>query len=155
MDTKKNRIIELLGSVNRPGMDNVIKYLIESDFFVARCNTHHKYVTGLETHSLEVFDNMSTLTDIPRESIIITSLLHDICTAYHYKAKGIKDHGSRSVAILSNICHLELTDEEREAILFHMRPLERFQNRLCRALSLADNISAMFGDNMGANPQTA
>ena len=52
------RIINLLKSINRPGTDNVIAYLRESDFATARCYGHHKEVGGLVEHSLEVCNFM-------------------------------------------------------------------------------------------------
>lgn len=144
MESNKDRIMELLAGVERPGIGNVIRFLEESDFFTAQCHRHHRYPGGLADHSLEVYENLKALGDIPEESAVIAGLLHDVCTADHRSCRNLKGHGRRSVAILADVCGLELTTDERMAIRLHLHPMDGFGSRLCRALVLADNISAMF-----------
>lgn len=145
MNATKDNIIELLNGVERSGIDNVVRFLTESNFFTAQCHRHHKFRGGLAQHSLEVYENMSALPGVPHESAVLVGLLHDVCTSYHKGCRHIGGHGKRSVRILKEVCHLELTPEEEEAILLHMHPQEGFHKRLCRAVTLSDNISAMFG----------
>jgi len=54
----KLKIIELLGSTERKGIDRVIKFLESSDFFEAPASTryHGNYKGGLAEHSLNVYE---------------------------------------------------------------------------------------------------
>lgn len=118
----QKKIISLLSEVERPGIDNLIKFIQDSDYLTtAQCHSHHKCPHGLMMHSLEVLDTMlqDNLAGIPRESLILTALCHDLGKA---RLDGRKvssgGHPQRSIAIL-NQCGVELTDDERDAILNH------------------------------------
>lgn len=86
----KEKIIELLRSAERTGMENLIDYMAnKSDFFTAPCSTQHHLCKpgGLAEHSLNVYSTMfdvclgMTFDKMPHmddASIIIASLLHDI-----------------------------------------------------------------------------
>lgn len=131
----KERIIRLLKSTKREGMDRTIGYLEENDFFEmpSSLDRHHNWEGGLAEHCLGVYDRLSTTgQDLPEDSKIITAFLHDICKARTiYKDKTglwrkrreedlhIPGHGSRSVKILEKL-GLVLTDEEKRAIRWHM-----------------------------------
>ena len=97
----KTKIIQLLRSTNREGMENVITWLCEkSDFFTAPASTafHGNYSGGLAEHSLNVCElaidvyemlvrRKPELKDtMSKENIIIAALLHDICKANIYKS---------------------------------------------------------------------
>jgi hypothetical protein len=72
-------------------------------------------------HSLEVLDCMlnNNLSGIPRESLILVALCHDLGKArLNGRKVGCGDHPQRSIAILKQ-CGVELTDDERDAILNH------------------------------------
>lgn len=120
--TMKDRIISLLSEVDRKGIDNLIQFIQESNYTTsARCYSHHKCHQGLMMHSLEVLDCMlkNNLAGIPRESIILVALCHDLGKArLKGKKVGWGDHPQRSIAILKQ-CGVELTDDERDAILNH------------------------------------
>lgn len=131
----KERIIHLLRSTNREGMDNVINYLEVNDFFEmpSSLHRHHNWEGGLTQHCLGVYERLSkTGEDLPEDSKIITSFLHDICKARKlYKDKNgewrerkedelhIAGHGNRSVKILEKL-GLDMTSEEKRAIRWHM-----------------------------------
>ena len=140
-ESVKDTILALLESVHRPGMDTVIKMLQESNFFTAQCNVHHVFVGGVAKHSLGVYQRMvKSCPDQPRDSIIVSALLHDICSAYHPHWLGIGGHGRRSTIILSS-CGLQLTDEEYRAIRYHQNmptPWEALRHPLRKALIIAD-----------------
>ena len=78
---------ELLKSTNREGIEEIIKWLDESDFKFAPASTqyHNSFKGGLLTHSLDVyyhmydFSNLIEFFDLPKDTIIITALLHDVC----------------------------------------------------------------------------
>ena len=118
----KERVVSLLSEVNRKGIDNLIQFVKDSNYLTtAQCYSHHKCQHGLMMHSLEVFDCMlnNNLVGIPRESIILVALCHDLGKARLNRKKiGSGDRPQRSIAIL-NQCGEELTDDERDAILNH------------------------------------
>lgn len=152
----KEEFISLLKSTERPGVDDVIKDLEELGFFEAPASAgHHLNVAGgLVEHSLNtykaanaVFEGMIKIErylerEVKRESLIIASLLHDVCKSDIYKrsvkrrktslgqwedAEGYKltyknfpmGHGEKSVVML--LCSgLELYDDEMLAIRWHM-----------------------------------
>lgn len=143
----KEKFLELLKSVNRPGMENLISFLEKSDFFTAPASTrfHGSYEGGLLEHSLKVYEifaekikNASLNT--PNDTIIISALLHDICKTNFYKtdyrnaknSRGewekvpyytVEDtipygHGEKSVMMITE--YIKLTNEEKYAIRWHM-----------------------------------
>ena len=54
----KEQIVNLLKKTQRNGMDKVIKYLEENDFFITPASTkyHGNYDGGLAEHSLNVYE---------------------------------------------------------------------------------------------------
>ena len=141
----KTEIIRRLRATGREGIEDTIAYLNESDFFSARCHRHHHYQGGLAKHSLEACNYaLRHRREIPESSAVLASILHDICTAHHRNAHYIRGHGRRSVRILQEVCHLQLSQEECDAIRLHMHPeaAEMRTNRLARLVCRADKISA-------------
>lgn len=144
----KEKIINLLKSTGREGIDKVIKYLEETDFFVAPASTnyHGNYEGGLAEHSLNVHILLETKNKqfdlgLAADTIAITSLLHDICKVnlYHkctknrknektqkwesYEGYGFEDdfpvgHGEKSIIRLQQF--IKLTREEIFMIRWHM-----------------------------------
>jgi 23S rRNA maturation-related 3'-5' exoribonuclease YhaM len=148
----KQKIIELLRSTERPGIENLINHMEEIGFFTAPCSTQYHLCKegGLAEHSLNVYLYMKNtaagigyydpLTD-SSDSIIITSLLHDLGKSGQYGKpnyvpnylKGGKiseakpyetnkdllavPHEIRSIHIASQF--IELTEQESFAILMH------------------------------------
>ena len=89
-----NRIEEfenLLLSVEREGIENLLGFIRKSDFYTAPASTkyHSCHEGGLLEHSLNVYmclvaklDNSirkDALAEIPKESLVVSSLLHDLC----------------------------------------------------------------------------
>lgn len=141
----KDKFINLLGEVKRPGIDKLANWLTDkSDFMTAPASAryHGAIEGGLLDHSLAVYDRFKNVPlDISFETTVICSLLHDICKANFYKvsqrnAKNeetgkwekvdyftIEDrfpygHGEKSVYIINEFIHL--TVEEAVAIRWHM-----------------------------------
>ncbi len=105
----KNKVIQLLSSVDRKGMKELIEWLSDPnpsicDFFIAPASTmyHGNYKGGLCEHSLHVYDcllkvrenyydlmklNGQTPVNITDEQCIIVALLHDLCKVWFYKEK--------------------------------------------------------------------
>ena len=87
----KEKIISLLETVQREGMQDLINYLESSDYFTAPASTkyHSCHPGGLAEHSLNVYKllehkNKVYKLEIPQESIIIIALLHDLCKVDFY-----------------------------------------------------------------------
>ena len=158
VDIKANKeeFLELLRSTKRDGIEDVITDIEELGFFTAPASAgHHLNVEGgLVLHSintckaaLAIWEGMKPLepslaTEVKRDSIIIASLLHDVCKSDIYKSSvkkrknalgqwedcegykvSYKDfpmgHGEKSVILL--LCSgLDLSDDEMLAIRWHM-----------------------------------
>ena len=155
MDYKKE-FIELLKTTNRQGIDDLVEELEDLGFFKAPASTkfHLNEGGGLVQHSLNVCKaalsmrksmielDDSLLEALPKDSVIIASLLHDTCKADIYKPTMKKEknrfgmwcevpgydvdysnfplgHGEKSVIVLLR-SGFELTDDEIMAIRWHM-----------------------------------
>jgi len=147
----KNEFLNLLQSVQRNGIEKLIAYLEKTDFFKAPASTryHGNYEGGLLEHSLNVYNLLKTkinqkpfsdILNISDETIILISLLHDICKANYYvvdyrnkkneEGVWVKEpyytindsipygHGEKSVMMISKFIDLSL--EEMYAIRWHM-----------------------------------
>ena len=151
----KEEIIGLLKSTGRDGVDDVIVFLEEAGFFEAPASsTKHLCVEGgLARHSLNtcraallLWEHLAEIeptlhNEVKSESVILASLLHDVCKADIYKravkkrkvmgmweeTEGYKvsyknfpmGHGEKSVVLL--LCAgLEMYDDEMLAIRWHM-----------------------------------
>ena len=141
----KEEILNLLSGTGREGIAETIDYLLSSTYFSAGCHSHHHYEGGLARHSLEACRwALSHRGAIPADSVVIATLLHDLCTARSRRSAGIGGHGRRSERILREVCHLPLTKEESEAIRLHMHKEALFLkgNPLARLVWQADKTSA-------------
>lgn len=95
---------ELLLSVKRPGIKELVEWLNNSDFKVAPASTkyHSNYEGGLLEHSLNVYyelirqQDLIRLLNIPQDTLILTALLHDICKVNYYKTdtRNVKKNGT-------------------------------------------------------------
>ena len=95
---------DLLLSTNRQGMKELVNWLDNSDFKVAPASTryHNSFEGGLLEHSLNVYSellrhqDLIKLLNIPRDSLVITALLHDICKVNFYKMdmRNVKKNGT-------------------------------------------------------------
>ena len=158
IDCKKNQeeFVELLRSTKREGIEYVIEDLEKDGFFEAPASAgHHLNVAGgLCLHSLNVckaglmvWEGLTTLdpasaNQVKRESVILATLLHDVCKTDIYKRTVKKrknklgqwedtegysvnykkfpmGHGEKSVIMLL-LSGLELQDDEMLAIRWHM-----------------------------------
>ena len=158
IETRKAEFIELLKSTGREGIDDLIDMLDEGKmhFFTAPASVNHHLNSdgGLLIHSLNTCKAGLKLRDmiiemkpelepmLKRESVIIATLLHDICKADIYvpaikKRKGEDGiwrevesydvsyrnfpmgHGEKS-AMLALMSGLEIYDDELLAIRWHM-----------------------------------
>lgn len=91
----------VMGSITREGIGNLMKFIEKSDFYIAPASTkfHGAYEGGLLEHSINVYNCLmakkksegtiwyEVLADVPDESIAIAALLHDICKTYYYSTE--------------------------------------------------------------------
>lgn len=97
------RFEELMAKVNRDGKNELMEYIRnKTDFYTAPASTqfHLSCEGGLLQHSLNVYDCLiakknnpiwqKTFAEISEESLIIMSLLHDLCKVNFY-VKGTKN----------------------------------------------------------------
>ena len=148
----KEKFIELLRSTNRECIEKLIDFLDRTDFYTAPASTrfHNSFESGLLTHSMNVYTSLKKLVgnEWPEDTIIIVSLLHDICKVNMYKVdyRNKKDengvwvkepyyttddlmplgHGEKSVMIISEF--IKLSKEELYAIRWHMGGFEPKEN---------------------------
>jgi hypothetical protein len=192
-DAVKAEFIEMLKSTEREGIDYVIEELERLGFFEAPASAnHHLNVEGgLTLHSLNVakaslsiWEAMKPLEptiekEVSRDSIIIASLLHDVCKADIYRrsikkrknalgqwedSEGYKltyknfpmGHGEKSVIVVL-LTGLELSDAEMLAIRWHMGAWGINQNSLedCKSYDVARKLYPLVsivqtGDSLAA-----
>lgn len=154
VEDNKQRILLLLNTVKREGIQDLIKYLCESDYFTAPASTrfHNAVPGGLAAHSLNVYVLLKHFCkifeiNVSDETIILTSLCHDLCKVgcYHIGEKRVPPdakenvsgkwetqktwifddpipygHGEKSVIIMEE--YIKLTTEEIMAVRYHMGP---------------------------------
>ena len=145
----KERFIELLKNIKRDGIDDLIKFLENSDFFKAPASTrfHGDYEGGLVEHSLKVYEileeklkNVPIQHNISSDTVKIVALLHDICKVNYYKvdyrnAKNelgvwekvpyytVEDtipYGHGEKSVMMITEYIKLSAEEKYAIRWHM-----------------------------------
>ena len=145
----KEKFLELLKTVNREGINDLIDFIEKTDFFKAPASTrfHGNYEGGLVEHSLKVYEilkhevetNIEPL-QVSEESLIIIALLHDLCKANFYKvdyrnaknALGVWEkvpyyaiddtipYGHGEKSAMMITDYMKLTPEEKYCIRWHM-----------------------------------
>ena len=145
----KEEFLNLLRTVKRDGIENLIEFLEKSDFFTAPASTrfHGNFEGGLAEHSLKVYEILKHKVEnnikgikTEEESIIIIGLLHDICKTNFYKidyrnaknALGVWEkvpyytiedtipYGHGEKSVMMISEYIKLTPEEKYAIRWHM-----------------------------------
>lgn len=89
----QDKIIGRLKSVNRDGIDDLIKYLLEdTDYFIAPASTkfHSNFDGGLALHSDNVVEllikkNNQYKLGLSNDTIYLTGYLHDLCKCNLYE----------------------------------------------------------------------
>ena len=143
----KQRFYSLIHGVNRIGIDELLEWIEESDYFKAPASTkfHGNYEGGLLKHCLKVHDIFDSIllrnkVKINRESVIICALFHDLCKVNTYFPKFLKNgsraktpyetidsiplgHGAKSVWRVQQF--MRLSTEEAMIIRWHMNIFDR------------------------------
>jgi hypothetical protein len=142
----KSEFIELLGSVDRKGIGELLAWLDQTDFYTAPASSqfHGNFGGGLLVHSISVYKylkNFSKSLEVSEESLKVIGLLHDLCKVQFF-AKQVRNvkipgekrweeeesytiddklpmgHGEKSVYLAMRF--IQLTEEEALAIRWHM-----------------------------------
>lgn len=107
----------MLKECEREGLDNLLNYIRKSDFYTAPASTryHSCHEGGLLEHSINVAKCLlfkisegniwsDVLKEVERESVILCSLLHDICKTNFYvvEMKNKKIYSDKGKKIDSN-----------------------------------------------------
>lgn len=97
IEENKKLFLDLVGSIERDGINELVAFLEKSGFFTAPASTrfHCSLPGGLALHSLNVYHMFehkcksepfkSILGDMPEDSRKIITLLHDVCKTYMYE----------------------------------------------------------------------
>lgn len=132
--TAKEKFLDLLTSVERPGIDKLIEYLEHNGFFESPASTrfHSCYPGGLVKHSLRVYELLSTYNkdfkfDVPEQMLIVAGLLHDVCkvgaylgTEGNYRRNRAQPKGHARLSIERIEQYITLLSLEELMIKFHM-----------------------------------
>lgn len=125
-DTNIKRFEELMSRIPRDGIKELMDYIKQSDFYTAPASTrfHLACPGGLLQHSLNVYDCLTAkkssplwgkyLEGIKEESLILISLMHDLCKAnlytIGYKNQKTYDTDKVRAANHSQVKHDDLGD---------------------------------------------
>jgi len=148
IEQNKAEMISLVRGIKRKGIEGLCTWMSSSDFFYAPASTRHhgNFRGGLAAHSYEIYkefdkqlDNFSI--EVPQESRVLASFLHDACKIDLYVENTLKGgktseakpykieetfpfgHGERSAIIAQR--HIELTEQEAMLIRWHMGPYDK------------------------------
>lgn len=139
----------LLRSINREGMDNLINFIEKTDFYTAPASTrfHGSYESGLLEHSMKVYEILKYKVEhsvmeieVSEDTLKIVALLHDICKVNYYKVdyRNAKNEagvwekvpyytvddtipfGHGEKSVMMLTEYIKLTSEEKYCIRWHM-----------------------------------
>lgn len=145
----KEEFLNLLRSVDREGIEDLIKFIESTDFFKAPASTrfHGNFEGGLVTHSLKVYEilkeklkHVPVEMNVSEDTVKIVALLHDICKVNFYKVDyrnaknelGVWEkvpyytvddtipYGHGEKSVMMITEYMKLTVEEKYAIRWHM-----------------------------------
>lgn len=165
-------ILGELTRTQRNGIENLMQYLRESDFFETPASTkyHGNFKGGLAEHSIRVMELLDNKNEtfqlgLTKDTVIIAGLLHDICKVNYYTTEQrwrkddngrweayypyvVKDklplgHGEKSVILLQQF--IILTTQETLMIRWHMGLAEPKDNHkdMNNAIKMCPEIVAL------------
>jgi len=151
----KDKICALLRSTNRDNIESMISWMEKSDFFRAPASSkHHSAIPGgLAKHSISVYETLTKLNDdykigMAKDTIIITTILHDLCkancyvmgkTGYRFIDTFPLGHGEKSIFIIAN--HIKLTALEALMIRWHMNAYDMVKDSKLGSMVLGQATS--------------
>jgi hypothetical protein len=133
MASVREETVRLLRSTGREGAERMLRYLDDSGFYWRPSSDrgHHNWPGGLAEHSLGTCRLALMLAGdrLPRGSVVIAAMLHDVCKADRFRFSGRNilrnrqddtRHSARSIALIRE-CGIALTESERLAVRWHMK----------------------------------
>lgn len=148
IEQNKKNILGMLSEVKREGIDDLVNWLTESNFFTSPASTmfHGNYEGGLALHSYKVYEEFWRQAQhynlpVTKETAVLTGLLHDACKIGFYIPNELKSgkiseakpyktedpfpigHGEKSVMLVQK--YLPLTEQEAMIIRWHMGPYDK------------------------------
>lgn len=155
MYTREDFIKIAKDNITRDGLDELLKYLDRSDFYIAPASTryHDSCEGGLVHHSIKVYNKLKDLVKVSKktysnETLAIVALFHDLCKVNFYKVEmrnsknehgqwvkvpyyTVEDkfpfgHGEKSVMLTNE--NIKLNYDEILAIRWHMGGFEPKEN---------------------------
>lgn len=158
LEDRKAMFNELVGKYIS---DDFKTWLDKYNFFIAPASISHHgaYEGGLFDHSLAVAENLSDLTTrmdlhwAMKRSPVIVGLFHDLCkvdnyikdnsSKWVYNPKPISNgHGDKSLIILQD--HLELTEQEKACIRWHMGAFDEKSNWDDYGMAVSKDVNVLY-----------
>jgi len=106
----EKEVIDLLSTVNRNGMQNLIAYMQGFDFFTAPAAVkyHDNQEGGLAWHSLLTYNIFKDKVNyyglsLHEDSIKICGLLHDMCKVDYYKKKSFEEASTKQLDYIRSL----------------------------------------------------
>ena len=154
-------ILGKFSGIKRQGIDGLVGFLNESNFFVSPASTkfHGNFEGGLASHSYQVYEEFSRKVDqyalkVLEESRFIAGICHDLCKVNLYvpnllKSKNVSEakpykiednfpigHGEKSVMLVQR--YMQLTEREAVLVRWHMGHFDKSY------VDYQDSIEKMF-----------
>lgn len=134
------RFEEIFSEIKREGSDKLLEFIRNSDFYKAPASTrfHLNEEGGLLQHSLNVYDCLVAISEMPlwkpyvgnvsKETLVIVSLLHDLCKTYFYVAdfKNQKTYDKEKVEFASP---REVKHDAKGDYIWEMAPCYTIDNK--------------------------
>lgn len=119
METKEKIIKILKDNVKREGIDRLLFFLEESDYYEAPASIqyHSNEKGGLAEHSLSVYNILKEKNDrygkeYSEETIAIVGLLHDVCKINFYKEKEFEPATPAQLNYLKSLSKTDFSDSD-------------------------------------------
>ena len=151
ISTETQEFQNILLSTERSGIDQLLRFLAETDFYTAPSSTkyHDAEPGGLLHHSLKTYRNLVTLSqlyavEIPEgTSLAIIALLHDICkiNIYELERKSLPRRDEKTGELLLDDWGKKIWDEQMVYTIDDQYPLghgEKSVIMLQRFIQLTD-----------------
>ncbi len=116
----KKRIVRLLRNTQRSGVEELISWLDETDFYTApassRLDFHGCYEGGLAQHSLNVYELFTEKVErygleVGDDEAVISAICHDLCKVDQYVPNMIKGKGKNAKPVRSSAKPYKIVEE--------------------------------------------
>lgn len=121
----KTIVETLLRQTGRANIDKLLSIMERHGYYSVPSNNHHHRWAGTLHHSLEVllYALKHNKYHLPKDSLIIVCLLHDLCKIRGYSH--IYGHSKRSIKLIQDVANMHLNSNEYYAIKYHMKDTKK------------------------------